>query len=60
MMRERPVDKPLVSLSPPKRGEGQGEEILIKKCPPHPGPLPRFAAEREKFVEILPHSLSSA
>jgi len=30
-----------------ERGEGQGEGNLIN-APPHPGPLPRFAAEREE------------
>ncbi len=31
-----------------ERGEGQGEGNLLN-APPHPGPLPRFAAEREKI-----------
>ena len=31
-----------------ERGEGQGEGNLLN-APPHPGPLPRFAAERENI-----------
>jgi hypothetical protein len=57
-----------VSLSPPKRGEGcakrqergafeiwQRHFVLVKSAPPLPGPLPRFAAEREiiaGFAEV--------
>ncbi|HVU26259.1 MAG TPA: phosphotransferase [Verrucomicrobiae bacterium] len=41
---------PSFSLSPPKRGEGQGEGVL-KNVPPHPVPLPRFAAEKEEIRE---------